>query len=551
MERIWVLGSVSQRKQERGWRNMSNTTKKLGDLIDHLDNESLLLPEIQRDFVWDRKNILKLFDSLYQELPIGNVLVWKARTAVGRKKIRAPKRRVGKPLNGFYGYLLDGQQRLTAVKLVRDDPDNYPLMFNLLSEQETNNDELFAWRARWNESSPYYVPVSQVLEEGFDTLRFLDELKENPNFDQNADRKKIYLSLTRLQEVHKYDIGVIEYDEDDYKKATELFIRFNSTGKKLSIPELALAQLALAAPALVTDGIGDLQERLQLQGFVFTKSFLLQSLVTIHATRMKIDKPQHLWKSSDERSIRSSWKKTEAGVERVIEFLSGTIQWDATSWVPSMVTLLPMIYILGLGGKLSADERQMAKRWLLLANLQALFTGKGYHKFEGLFRYLKNNSSVETLWKYTNRDLNPKKVVAGNFDTKRKVGAVMSLYIAMLRHHHSLDWKRGTPLNGRVVGDNAELQVHHFFPQALLKKHGIESDLINTFANYTIISKETNLNCGSEEPAQYIERLKIDKKHLESQCIPLKRDLWKIDRYKDFLKERRNLLAQYANSFIG
>lgn len=266
---------------------------------------------------------------------------------------------------------------------------------------------------------------------------------------------------------------------------------------------------------------------------------------------MKIDRPQHLWDNSDARSIRSSWKKTEAGVERVIEFLSGTIQWDATSWVPSMVTLLPLIYVFGLGGKPSAEERRLAKRWLLLANIQALFTGNGYHKFEGLFRYLKNDPSVETLWKHTHRDLSPKKVVPGNFETKRKVGAVMSLYIAMLRHHHALDWKRGTPLNGRVVGDNAELQVHHFFPQALLKKHGFDSDDINTFANYTIISKETNLNCGAEEPAQYLQKLKIDKRHLRAQWIPLNQNLWKVDRYKKFLEERRSLLAQNAYTFIG
>jgi Protein of unknown function DUF262 len=526
---------------------MGNTTKKLGDLLDHLDSESLLLPEIQRDFVWHRKSILKLFDSLYQELPIGNILVWKARHAVGAKKIRAPKRRIGKSIDGFYGYLLDGQQRLTSVKLVRDDPDNYPLMFNMLADVE--DEEPFAWQGRRNKSSPWYVPVSRVLEPGFHPMDVLDELKGVEDYDQKKHRQPIDQALRRLQDVLRYDMGVMEYDEDDYQKATELFIRFNSTGKKLSKPELALAQLALAAPALVTEGIGDLQER--LPGFVFTKPFLLQSLVSIHATRLKIDQPKQLWENSDERAIRTSWKKTESGVGRVVEFLSGTIQWDATSWVPSMVTLLPLIYIFGLGGKPNAEDRRLARRWLILANIQALFSGKGYHKFEALFRYLKNAPSVETLWKYTHRDLQPKKIVADDFDTKRKVGAVMSLYIAMLRHSHALDWKRGTPLNGRVVGDNAELQVHHFFPQALLKKHGFGSDDINTFANYTIISKETNLNCGAEEPDQYLHKLKIDKKHLRTQCIPLKPHLWKVVNYEAFIEERQKLLAQQANRFIG
>ncbi|RJO73138.1 MAG: DUF262 domain-containing protein [Myxococcales bacterium] len=526
---------------------MGNTTKKLGELLDHLDSENLLLPEIQRDFVWDMKNILKLFDSLYHELPIGNVLVWKAKHSVGAKKLRAPIHRIGKPLDGFYGYLLDGQQRLTAVKLVRDDPDKYPLMFNMLSALK--NEEPFTWKARWNESSPWYISVSRVLFSGFHALDVIDELKNEEEYDPKVHRSAIDQALRRLQDILRYDIGIIEYDEDDYQKATELFIRFNSTGKKLSKPELALAQLALAAPKLVSEGIGKLQDR--HPGFRFTNPFLLQCLVSIHATRMKIDQPERIWEKSDERSIRSSWRNTEKGVDRIVEFLTGTIQWDATSWVPSMVTLVPLLYVFGLGGKPNPEERRLAKKWLLLANTRAIFTGKGYHKFEALFRYLKNDPSMETLWRYTHRGIHPQKIKPEDFNTKRKSGAIMSLYVALLRGHHAEDWKRETLLNGRVIGDNAELQVHHFFPQALLREHRFSSDDINTFANYTIISKDTNLECRVEEPAEYIQRLKIDKRHLKAQCVPLNRSLWKVDRYKDFLEERRRLLAQQANKFLG
>ncbi len=525
---------------------MGNTSKKLGVLLTYLDSENLLLPEIQRDFVWDKKNILKLFDSLYHELPIGYVLVWKAKHSVGAKRLSAPIHQIGKPLDDFFGYLLDGQQRLTAVKLVRDDPDNYPLMFNMLSN--INNEEPFIWKAGRNENSPWYIPVSRVLNSGFHPMDVIDELRKVEEYDQEVHRSEIDRGLRRLQDILRYEIGIIEYDEDDYKKATELFIRFNSTGKKLRKPELALAQLALAAPTLVSKGIGDLEEH--HPGFLFTKPFLLQCLVSIHATRMKIDQPERLWEKSDERSIRSSWKNTEKGVDRIVEFLTGTIQWDATSWVPSMVTLVPLIYIFGIGGKPNPEERRLVKKWLMLANLRSIFTGKGYHKFEALFRYLKNEPSIETLWRYTHRDFRPIKIKSEDFNTKRRSGAVMSLYIAMLRGQHAEDWKRGTPLNGRVVGDNAELQVHHFFPQALLRKNRFSSDDINTFANYTIISKSTNLECRAEEPAEYIKRLKIDQKHLKAQCIPLDQNLLTVDRYKDFLEERRNLLALHANKFI-
>jgi len=58
---------------------MGVTTKSLRTLLDHIDAGELVLPEIQRDFVWSKKNVLLLFDSLYRGLPIGYMLVWKTK----------------------------------------------------------------------------------------------------------------------------------------------------------------------------------------------------------------------------------------------------------------------------------------------------------------------------------------------------------------------------------------------------------------------------------------------------------------------------------------
>jgi len=87
-----------------------HTTKSLGELLAFIDREQLVLPEIQRDFIWDRRSVLKLFDSLYRQMPIGHMLVWKARQAVRSKGFahRRPPRGAHE-LDGFFGYLLDGQ----------------------------------------------------------------------------------------------------------------------------------------------------------------------------------------------------------------------------------------------------------------------------------------------------------------------------------------------------------------------------------------------------------------------------------------------------------
>ena len=36
------------------------------------------VPRFQRDFVWERKKIQELLDSIYKEYPIGTIFLWEA-----------------------------------------------------------------------------------------------------------------------------------------------------------------------------------------------------------------------------------------------------------------------------------------------------------------------------------------------------------------------------------------------------------------------------------------------------------------------------------------
>ena len=108
----------------------SHTSKSIRDLLRHVDLDELVLPEIQRDFVWTPRSVLKLFDSLYRGMPIGHILVWKARQAVDAKAFSGKSNPVAPgQIESFYGYLLDGQQRLTAIARVRDVPPGDPASF--------------------------------------------------------------------------------------------------------------------------------------------------------------------------------------------------------------------------------------------------------------------------------------------------------------------------------------------------------------------------------------------------------------------------------------
>jgi uncharacterized protein with ParB-like and HNH nuclease domain len=54
---------------------------KLGTVLDQIDQGTLLLPEFQRGYVWNRDQVRGLMRSLYRRYPVGGLLVWETDTS--------------------------------------------------------------------------------------------------------------------------------------------------------------------------------------------------------------------------------------------------------------------------------------------------------------------------------------------------------------------------------------------------------------------------------------------------------------------------------------
>jgi len=112
----------------------------------------------------------------------------------------------------------------------------------------------------------------------------------------------------------------------------------------------------------------------------------------------------------------------------------------------------------------------------------------------------------------------------------------------------SQDWGTGLPLRSNLLGNMSRLEVHHIFPKAQLYKHGLGRAEVNALANFCFLTKDTNLSISDKLPENYFP--KIESSHpgaLASQWVPMDPELWKIDRYRDFLEARKLLLAEEAN----
>ena len=528
---------------------MAHTTKSIRDLLKHVDSEELVLPEIQRDFVWSKRSVLKLFDSLFRDMPIGHILVWKARQAVDAKPFskKANPQNPGQ-IESFYGYLLDGQQRLTAIARVKDRDPDYSLRFDLRSIPADPKTTRFAWETARNNKDPWFVDVADVLNKSLKPVQMLDEIRAREAVTAE-EAETIQGDFVKLQAILDYVVGITEFESDDYREATELFIRFNGTGKRLRKSDLAMAELALSVPGLAGDEMMSVRRR--CPQFPFTAPFLVQCLLAVHTDRLALKEVSTAWGEANPKAVRASWKKLEKAIEQVVGFLTGTVRWFRLSTLPSINALVPLIYTVAVTGKFEADDRDRARRWLHLVTLHYHFSSSANTTMDRMIRKVAESPSMKALWNATTKaSLKPMR--SQDFETSRLTGPEMALFTAMLSAADAKDWKAlDRRLDGSVQGKLAELQVHHFFPRALLRKHGFEDDRINTMGNYTVICADTNLDVGTEEPATYIERIKVPEEQLIAQCIPLDRGLWRVLNYEKFIVAREKLLAERSNKYLG
>ena len=103
--------------------NLSNKELKVYDLIKHSEEESIWLPEFQRPFVWDKNQVRLLVDSIYRDYTISSILLWTGGDELARRRVGATIKDIKIPQDKDESvvYLLDGQQRTTALTLAFTD----------------------------------------------------------------------------------------------------------------------------------------------------------------------------------------------------------------------------------------------------------------------------------------------------------------------------------------------------------------------------------------------------------------------------------------------
>ncbi|MFC6083734.1 GmrSD restriction endonuclease domain-containing protein [Sphaerisporangium aureirubrum] len=514
---------------------------KLSVLLHQIDNGTVLLPEFQRGYVWNRDQVRGLMRSLYRGYPVGGLLLWE--TEPDQTAVRG-----GATDGGVRSLLLDGQQRITSLYgVIRG---HAPAFFEGDAAAFTGlrfnvEDESFEFYAPAKmRDDPRWVDVTRLFTHGLDPF-----IKD---FGAMPEKFAIYLGrLNQLRQLleREFHEERITGPDKDVEVVVDIFNRVNSGGTALSKGDLALAKICAHWPA-ARQVMRDHLEGWQDKGFDFSLDWLLRNTTAVATGRAVFTALDTI--PADEFEVALA--KSVGYVGNFLEAASGRLGLDHDQVLMGRyaIPVISRLLHLSPGGRFAdAAHRDKVLFWYVHSALWGRFAGSTETVLAKDYEAVKD-SGVDGLiaslerWRGGNLEIQ-----AHDFEGSTKGSRFYPLLYLLTRAKGARDFGSGLPLRAEMLGRLNSLQVHHIFPKAVLHKAGYDRSEVNAIANFCFLTQDTNLVIGKRTPEEYF--VEVEGKHpdvLASQWIPDDPDLWRVERYPDFLSARRELLAQAVQSFL-
>jgi uncharacterized protein with ParB-like and HNH nuclease domain len=559
-------------------------------MLEQIENNEIVLPSIQRNFVWDKNKIERLFDSLMRGYPIGISLLWETYEDIQYRLFF--KDYVPNAKNFFrtndnekkLKLVLDGQQRLYSLLLgIYGTYEGKILCFDVLSGRENEDFE---------EEKYYFefLSTEELKEFNEDTIDFIKEIEEEDHFSINEDDTEIsyYVKVQDLismgakdkqilkQEIIKElklsgeDILRLELNLDTLKhnltnddtilKVTvidenkprgsrerksesdvlEAFIRINKEGTPLSRSDLIFSMLKLSwkdSAETLPDYVSSINEG---NSFELDQDFVIRCLFAVSDLGTKFD-INKLRKASNISTIENNFQKCCDSISSLIDFVQNECWISSSKLLGGYYNLVPFVYYLFniSDHQIPNSEIDRVRKAVYLFGFTSPFSryaDSRLNKFinEELKPLAENcdhkfplEESLYWVWYWEKFENCDAKLLQGN----------PSLALHLVQH------RTGT----KVHYDKNSPQIDHIFPRSELKDKGYEEADINKFANLWILPKSKNQNKSKIHPKKYFEDVpdfELDRSYIDRKLLDYRS-------YKTFLKTREENILLHVKKELN
>lgn len=525
-------------------RDPQPSVDRIDDLARRILNSDILLPKFQRDFVWERPQVLNLWDSVSKGYPIGSILLWESSQKLASQNQIADLPITGPRPNYPVNYLLDGQQRLSsicgAMYWAGTDPESpWNIAYDLRHDKFLHLDTL-------DDPPPHQIRVNRLADPSlyFKHVLGLESLTAP---DKELLKKRANDLFNRFKD---YKIAAVTLGDMSIQDVAPIFERINSQGTPLTIVDLMRA--ATWSPDFdLIDSIESILSDLKAKGFdKVDKKIVLRNLnVSMGGGFSANNISDHLRKHTPIQ-LKAGVEATREAYKKTVDFLSTQIGIPSSHVLPYGNQLVVLTEVFRQIPFPSATQFQAISRWFWRTSHSEYFGGWNTGMMSRDLEAIKKFASGETEIKMEGVKPLPSTWIEKSF---RLNNAHSKLLGIILGHCEPLDLltQQRIDVSGPLDWSNAK-EFHHFFPQDYLSKQGLGSGEINCLANIVLLTSGSNKTISATAPSEYLKKVAIAAgtnldQLLASNLIPrlayeaaLKND------YQGFLKLRADAIHEYV-----
>ena len=546
-------------------KNQKQTIRKIVSFLNNADEDGgFWLPNIQRPFVWREEQICRLFDSILREYPISTLLVWKTKSKIRRRRFIDTWKRTLR-LSDFYvpedegkkNLVLDGQQRLQSLFIgLRGSFEGRELCLDMLSGEIAAPDDV-KYRFKFLDPATIAFPWIKFKELVFTSKKkreILAKLRTSGGpalTDAETDKLDEHLDLVdrtfkmdeaiTYQELDSIDNPTL-YREDD---VVEVFIRANSGGTRLGKSDL-LFSLLTASWEVADEQMEDLLESLNRHGFSFDRDFVLKTCLVLlgQGARYEVAKFR---KPGIREGIQAQWDRIKEAIQDVLDYVRGKTYIQCDKALPTYLVLIPLVHAR-FHFPDAWRNASGVDHYLLRCSLAGAFGGVPDSLLDSLVRRI-------TELKGFNLD--------DMFGVIRSQGRSLELTEDRL-------WSLGygsdsiyllfnlwyREFNYTPAYENNLPQIDHVFPRSRLREIKVVNPETgrmvmkyrdatrNQLANCMLLTREENGpgRKSNKTPEEWFSDK--DERYLALHLIPADRALWRMERFEDFIEERKKLMRE-------
>jgi hypothetical protein len=570
---------------------MSYKPSSLYNLIQVI-NKGLFLPHIQRPFVWEEEQMLKLFDSLMRNYPIQTLLFWKTKDEIKARKFMEEVE-WDPDLSDYYEsniskagcektFVLDGQQRLQTLyatfagAIKGPDGERLEAYFDASSGAALADDGLL-YTLKFSKGAlprPWYRVADLV---GKDAQRVAEELSEEMNdsldkaddalpaekqptsLDQKARQKRVRRNFGQLVSLLREDkhfwIQELDGVANNYTYGTvlDIFVRVNSGGTKLDASDLMFAAMKEGWDE-IEEAIEDTTELLNSTNIGFDKTFPLKCLLVVHGRGAEASAEKFTGTDGTKllAEMKANWDRAEAAFQELRDFLKTDLKVYAEKVVRSHNSFIPLFDYLYFNPKPTERSRALMRGYYYKAQLFGWYSQGTDKVINGLHSVVGQPAPggfpMQGVKDYFIGRGYPTELQKGHLEQTRLRFLLLNLVY--------VDQMGSSPFDVKYKGN--EPHVDHIYPRhALSAKLGLGGAEVNTLGNYRFVGATDNIRKRAELPDSYFGRLKSYgspiEKHLllDEFAADTKKLVFDVPTYRSFRDQRLHRIWEICRRTVN